>query len=239
MMKPLLYLLGLFLYSFSSFAQWSTDTLPVPMTSLNSCVFQDEIYYFGGSTDTGETNVTHIYDPVQSSWRMDYLLEAKRNTACVCTDSAIYVAGGMTYNFNTTDFDYTDRIEIFKNGSWSVDTMPRPAGDMVGVRAGKHVVFAGGIYDEVNFHVNDYVYILDETTGIWTIDTLSIPRSGCGIATDGNLVAFAGGLIGKNEVTKSVEFLDLSTGVMTTDQMSYTVNSPGAAYHDGKFYFTG
>jgi hypothetical protein len=156
--------------------------------------------------------------------------------------------GGRIKNWITSswaipDYDATNRIDIFKNGAWHIDSLPDRVWGGRAVKVGSKLLFAGFV-DSVNYFISEIyaskkVYIFDESTGLWSTDSLSSARTELGAATNGTLAIFAGGVNGLGVTSNVVDIYNAATGSWTTATLSAARGYVGGTYANGKFYFAG
>jgi hypothetical protein len=225
----------------TSFAQWVINNAPQPRCQFQAVVKDNKIFCIGGNSN-GPTNSVDIYDTQTASWLTPQNISMARIfPATVVGDSAIYVVGGIENFIN--DNIGTNRVDIYKNGSWHIDSIPEKIWYAQAVHVGHKILITGGIkrfLASTNiFETSNKVHIFDELTGTWSIDSLSQARSSIAVATDGNLAIFAGGKSGFNQVSKVVDIYNATTNTWSTDSLSEARMLAAGVYADGKFYFAG
>jgi len=249
--QQLLILLFLF-FVLEGHSQWVLDSLSTGRINLQAVTFGDKVYVIGGETGQypqNETAEVNIYDCINSTWiTSDSLSLARASSACVSGDSGIYVVGGRIIDYTlsyllVSHYDATNRIDIFKNGAWYVDSLPDRVWGGSALKVGSKLIFAG-FTDSINYLTSEIfaskkVYIFDESTGLWSTDSLSSARTELGAATNGTLAIFAGGVNGLGFTSNVVDIYDATTGSWTTANLSQSRGYVGGTYANGKFYFAG
>jgi len=255
-MKQILLLLAI-LSSFANpgYAQWAVDSLSAGRLDLQAVTFGDKVYFIGGETGEypeHETAEVAVFDCLASAWDPSdaHSLSLGRSaSACVSGDSGFYVVGGRIRDWNVVGiwgipvYYATNRIDIFKNGTWHIDSLPDRVWGGRALKVGSKLLFTGFV-DSVNYLISEIyaskkVYIFDESTGLWSTDSLSSARTELGAATDGTLAIFAGGVNGLGVTSGVVDIYNSATGSWSTASLSVARGYVGAAYAAGKFYFAG
>ncbi len=253
MQKKLLLILLFLFCAVAGHSQWVHLSLINASMNLQAVTYDNKVYVIGGETGqypVNETAEISVFNCITSVWSpsSDSLSLARAASACVSGDSGFYVVGGRIKNWITSSwpipsYDATNRIDIFKNGAWHIDSLPDRVWGGRAVKAGSKLIFAG-FADSVNYFTSEIyaskkVYIYDESTGVWSTDSLSSARTELGVATNGTLVIFAGGVNGLGAVSNIVDIYNAATGSWTTANLSIARGYVGGTYSNGKFYFAG
>jgi len=232
----------LVLLSNVSFAQWVSNNTPQERTQFQAVVKDNKIFCIGGGNNAGSTNSVDIYDLQNDTWLTNQNISMARFfSATVAGDSAIYVVGGLQSFIN--DNIGTNRVDIYKNGNWHIDSIPEKIWFAQGVHVGHKIIIAGGIKKFLPssslFEASNKVYIYDELTQAWSIDSLSQARSAIAVASDGNIAIFAGGLSDFNQVSNAVDIYNATSNTWSTASLSEARMLAAGVFADGKFYFAG
>jgi len=245
----------LLVYLFASvvvpvFSQWSTDTLAGDRLNFQAVPYHDKVYFIGGETSSlYETKEVSVYNCITSAWDpADSLSLARSHAACIAGDSGIYVVGGRQFDMDFSHgyvrhFNPTNRVDMFRNGVWTIDSIPDRVWGGQALHVGSKILFAG-FADSISYMTSEVyaskkVYIYDESTGTWSVDSLSTARTEVAAATNGTLAIFAGGLNGLGVVSDVVDIYDAISGTWSTASLSSARAYAGGGYANGKFYFAG
>lgn len=104
MIKKLLFLTILFLYSGSLFAQgkWSVVTkMPYPVSGGQAVLYNDKIYILGGYSDSLQASVDWIqeYNVAKNLWRIaGHMLQPRENFVAAVWDTSLMFFGGVRQN---------------------------------------------------------------------------------------------------------------------------------------------
>ena len=140
-----------------------------PRTRHASVTLKDgRVFVTGGSTLSGPTNVTEIYDPATNKWRMTSQMVVPRagHTMTLLSDGRVLVAGG------TDSADTGSSVSIYDPATDQFSlagqlTVAR-ANHVAGLARGNKVIIAGG--NDVSGNAVIYSEIFDPRTGISTPD---------------------------------------------------------------------
>ncbi len=251
--KNLLLFIVLHTSTLSAFSQWAIDTLSSGRSNFDAVIFENKVYFIGGEIDWYDSLLVSsevaIYNCLTSGWELpNYITSPRSHSASVSGDSGIYVFGGRKFTIGHAwirEFAASNKIDIFKNGAWQVDSTVITGGVWGGhgLKVGSKIMFAGMVdsieYLTSEFFASNQVYIYDELTGAWSIDTLSSPRTELAVATDGTIAMFAGGVNGLGHTSDVVDIYNSVTGVWSTANLSVPRCFLAGAYANGKFYFAG
>lgn len=252
MKKQVLQLLLFVSFTTTAYSQWSQDTLRSERLHLSAVTFGDKVYFIGGEKGNYldyEFSEVAVYNCITSAWESSTALSSARsNTTCASGDSGIYVLGGRNLDWTRTNgfarnFNASNRVDIFKNGAWTIDSIPHHVWGGEALKVGSKILFAGFV-DSINYltseiYASNKVYIFDESTGLWSMDSLSSARTELGAATDGSIAIFAGGVNGLGITSDVVDIYNGVNNSWTTATLSVARGYVGGGYSNGKFYFAG
>lgn len=160
--------------------------------------------------------------------------------ALVATDDKIFIAGGMTYTFESDLVEvYSENKHYFSGGFLTPMHLSAPRVGLTGTGNNKLLIFAGGAFDKdhdfdgkIDFDsdknwkcadagcLSSHVDIYNLKDGTWSVESLSEARVWLGSSSDERYFVFAGGLL-QDEVTISSKFdvYDSTTGLWEVYEM--------------------
>ncbi len=109
---------------------------PYPVRSAGNCVWNNNIYFFGGSCVSGYSNKLLRYNPTLDQWTMLADMDVGRETRGEAVDGKIYVIGG----YNGSVLSRIDTYDIQTNTWQHLLNMP------VGISAHSTAVFGHKIW---------------------------------------------------------------------------------------------
>ena len=119
--------------------------MPVSIWARNACVYEGEIYIFGGSTVVGAPPETFVwsYNPSQDLWSAKTPMTASRQGfACAEVGGEIYLLGG--YDPNNRAIDVVERFNPLQQ-TWSSPTrLPTNRMGLSAVAIGNRIFLTGG-----------------------------------------------------------------------------------------------
>ena len=146
--------------------RWSSGTpIPTALDQGQACVFDDQIYVFGGSTfdDPFDRSIL-TYNTASKMWSAKSPMPNRRlGFDCVAVDGAAYLVGGLGYAPDVSLFGAVERYDPFVE-TWSSPTrLQTPRSGLAAVAVGTRVFTIGG-----NGHPGPAVNVVEifETAGL-------------------------------------------------------------------------
>ena len=142
---------------------------------------------------------------VHSQWSVDHITVARFFPGAVTAQNKVYIAGGYISN---TPGVMSNRIDIYDNatGTWNIDSLSSPRGDVACAYLSNKLFFAGGTTNA--FGSAKEVDIYNILTSTWSVDSLLTYQSVAIPVVISNKILFAGGVAtGGVGVTKPLVFM--------------------------------
>jgi hypothetical protein len=174
------------------------------------------VFFGGGFSATGVSNLVDIYNVTSGSWTTATLSIPRWALAAASSGILVFFAGGA----NATGFSNQVDIYVTTYGIWSTATLSRERCFLAATSVGNLVLFGGGSNALV---ISNVVDIHDVTNNMWTTATLSQARAGLTATSVANrYVLFAGGLTGTVEtyVSNVVDIFDSLSRLWNTTTLS-------------------
>ena len=126
--------------------RWSTAApLPMALTQSRACVFDDQIYVFGGANVSSYQPSILTYNTTSNSWSAKSPMPITRYAFdCATTEDAVYIIGGFAYAPGGGLLDPVDRYDPFVE-TWSSPTrIQTPRHGLAAAVVGTRIFTIGG-----------------------------------------------------------------------------------------------
>ncbi|MCR9143969.1 MAG: DUF6519 domain-containing protein [bacterium] len=219
--------------------------LPAANGQLASAVYRDRMYVFGGSTWsgstlTGVTDTTRVYDPTTDAWTSLAALPTPRsNGSAVAVDGRIYVIGGDSNPSSGVALSANEAFDPDAN-AWSVraDMPTARTNSAVAVLNDRVYVFGGNQVTNAGLNALE---VYDPAADSWTTRA-PMPFSGFGMiaAVVDHRIHVIGGISGGADLN-IYKIYDPATDSWSDGPtgMSLRHNGAGAVVHNTIYYLTG
>jgi len=203
---------------------------------MSSAQIGTKVFFAGGLTTEGMTDLVEIYDINTYEWSYLHLSVARNYSTAVSLGTKVFFAGGL--DISGSAFDGIDIYDTLTQ-QWSFAQLSSAVFSLSALSKGNKVLFAGG-GDVALRTESDLVDIYNTDTEIWTTEFLSEARAGMGAAVVGDLGFFAGGIsFSTNTVTDKVDIYNFSTGEWSMDRLSEARFGIAATTVGDKIFFAG
>ncbi|MBK9103176.1 MAG: T9SS type A sorting domain-containing protein [Saprospiraceae bacterium] len=223
---------------FSAFGQdgWTTVDLTTWKMGIGSAQVGSKVFFGGGLTSEGVTDMVEIYDINTKDWIYGNLAVARNFPAAVSNGNLIFFAGGMD-NFSSA-FNTVDMFDMSTH-EWSLAQLSQAGFNLSAVSKGNKVLFAGGGDLSLGTE-SDVVDIYNSDTREWTTAFLSEARAAMGSAVVGDIALFAGGLLFSTKAaSEKVDIYNFSTGSWSMARLSIPRFGIAATTIGDKVFFAG
>jgi hypothetical protein len=223
-------------FSVKSQGDWTFEELTTFKLGMGTAQVGSKVFFGGGITSEGVTDVVEIYDINTKEWIYGNLAAARVFPTAVSNGNLIFFAGGMD-NFN----DALNTIDMFDMSTqeWTSAQLSQAVFNLSAVSKGNKFLFAGGGNIPLSTE-SDMVDIYNSDTKEWTSAFLSEARAAMGSAVVGDVALFAGGLLfSTNAASEKVDIYDFSTGAWSTARLSIPRFGIAATTIGDKVFFAG
>ena len=175
------------------------QSTPINMAFGVSCVYNDAIYTFGGSTDNEIIEKSWIYDPTSDTW--DSISDIQNKTYGPTVDvinNKMYATGGCEGSY--TSMKISGKVAMYDpdTDSWEEKTeLPYPVADHISVvHKDKILVFGGdtGVWEIAKSFGTNLIQEYDPVKNNWAIkQCMPFKRSGMAGEKVGNYVYIISG----------------------------------------------
>mgnify|MGYP003591845787 CR=1 FL=1 len=216
--------------------EWTTEIMNAKKLGMGVAQLGAKVYFGGGLTVEGVTNLVEVYDVNTNTWSYSHLPTARNFCAAVASGSKVFFAGGMDVSGST--LNSIDILDV-NTYQWNTTQLESPVFSLSAVAYDSIVLFAGGGDFTTNTESN-VVKVYNTATGEWSSTFLSEARASMGATVGGDLAFFAGGLLfSNNNTTDKVDIYNFTTGTWTTDKLSEARFSVAATTVGNKVLFAG
>ena len=217
--------------------QWSTATLSQPRAYLAAAAAGNKVLFAGGqAAGSVFSDKVDIYDVSTGQWTTAMLSQGRSWLGAAGAGNTIVFAGGITAT------GYSDKADIYDaaTGQWTTASLSQARMKPCAVSAGNQIVFSGGILIATP-PGSDKVDIYNTDKKQWTQRNMNTGREFFASASLGNKVIMAGGIPNGEDISNSIEVLDLSDN--STNASTYflkeKVFEPSAVTVAGKILVAG
>ncbi|WP_128894271.1 Kelch repeat-containing protein [Longirhabdus pacifica] len=273
-MKKVLFIVSLLLFmSFSAsaaFAEYgegtwkSLDEMNEKRFGFDAAMFNENIYVFGGQTDSGKSNSVEMYNPINDTWTEAFELPypyVGRGAATV--NDAVYLFGPReTIYFNPETcttlnsddcYNYAEAMK-YEGQETTTRADDKFKGKYATTVLGDYIYIIGGTYGGENGEPTKEVLTFNTTDGTWSESTeqsqLNVERNGAkAVTVDGKIYVMGGWdhpYVGTSKSASQKTYLD-TVEMYDPAQNTWTVigNMPNpkanfaATVIDGSIYIIG
>jgi autotransporter-associated beta strand protein len=210
---------------------WTTATLSQARQNLSATSAGGLVFFAGGDTSSGDSNVVDIYNTSTSVWSTATLSQARNQLAATSVGNQVFFAGGQASSGISSVVD----IYNTSTNTWSTASLSQARVNLAATSVGNAVFFAGGL---TSSSVSNVVDIYNTSTNIWSTTNLSQARYDVAATSADGLVFFGGGYSGST-YSSVVDIYNTSTNTWSTASLLQPTCYLAATSAGNQVFFAG
>jgi autotransporter-associated beta strand protein len=214
---------------------WTTANLSQARYALSATSVDGQVFFAGGVTANGVSNVVDVYNTSTGTWSTANLSQPRENLAATSVGSDAFFAGGSTGSAESNVVD----IYNSATGVWSTAVLSQARDQLAAASAGDQAVFAGGMTSGNT--TSNTVDIYNVGTGVWSAATLSVARSDLAAASANGMIVFGGGITSAlpDVHSSAVDIYNTNTSTWSTSSLTTTQGFLAATAEGSQIFFGG